>query len=212
MSSESSESSKPGEGQPQLKMRFRAFAGLAPVRLAPAYALATLAQRSLAEWIAVLNATGQLGAWDDRRAGAALAGERPVLAAGTYLILAAGRAVATACTIPPTPAESRSELGWVAVAPSHQGRGLGLQVCRAVLWYARRRGWPATTLNTNDWRLPAIRTYLKLGFEPEFTHASHRARWQAIRRQLGAGPPGGGLSAGAPSGPRRCAPGPPAAR
>ena len=203
-------SSEPGAGQPQLKMRFGAFAGLAPVRLAPAYALTTLAQRGAAEWIAVLNATGHLGAWDAHRAEAALAGERPVLAAGTYLILAAGRAVATACTIPPTPAESRSELGWVAVAPSHQGRGLGLQVCRAVLWYARRRGWPATMLYTDDWRLPAIKTYLKLGFEPELTHAGHRARWQAIRRQLDAGP--ARLSAGAPSEPRRCAPGPPAAR
>lgn len=175
---------------PQLKMCFRAFAGLAPVRLGPDYTLATLAQRGAAEWIAVLNATGKLGDWDERRAAAALAGDRPVLAAGTWLILAAGRAVATCCTIPPTPAEPRSELGWVAVAPSHQGRGLGLQACRAVLWYARRRGWPATMLYTDDWRLPAIRTYLKLGFQPELTDPGHGPRWQEIRRQLAAAPPG----------------------
>ena len=173
-------------------MQFRACATLAPVRLRPGYTLATLAQRGAADWIAVLNATGQLGTWDDRRTHAALTGERAVLAAATYLILCAQRAVATACTIPPAAAEPRSELGWVAVAPSHQGRGLGLQVCRAVLWYAHRRGWPATTLNTDDWRLPAIRTYLKLGFEPELTHDSHGARWQQIRRRLGAAPPGQG--------------------
>ena len=184
--------------EPQLKMRFADYAGLTPVRLGPEYTLATLAQRGAAEWIAVLNATGRLGAWDERRAAAALAGDRPVLAAGTYLVLAAGRAAATCCTIPPTPAEPRSELGWVAVAPRHQGRGLGLQVCRAVLWYARRRGWPATMLYTEDWRLPAIRTYLKLGFEPELTHASHAARWQAIRCRLAAAASGGG-SAPAPT-------------
>ena len=176
----------------QLKMQFRAFAALAPVRLPPGYTLARLAERDAAEWIAVLNATGKLGAWDDKRARESLTGERPVLTGGTYLVLHAERAVATACTVPPTPAEPRSELGWVAVDPGHQGRGLGLQVCSAVLWYARRRGWPATTLNTDDWRLPAIKTYLKLGFEPELTHDSHRARWQEIRRRLGAGPPAQG--------------------
>jgi mycothiol synthase len=165
-------------------MQFRAYAALAPVRLPPGYSLATLAQQDAEEWIAVLNATGQLGTWDDARAHTALTAERPVLAGGTYLILRGERAVATACTIAPTAAEPRSELGWVAVAPAHQGHGLGLQVCSAVLWYARREGWPATTLNTDDWRLPAIRTYLKLGFEPELTHDSHGARWREVRRRL----------------------------
>ena len=178
----------PNPGLPQLKMQFRAFAALAPVRLPPGYTLATLAQRDAAEWTAVLNATGKLGTWDDKRARESLTGKRPVLAAGSYLILSAAGAVATACTLPPTAAEPRSELGWVAVDPAHQGRGLGLQVCSAVLWYARRNGWPATTLNTDDWRLPAIKTYLKLGFEPELTHDSHRARWQEIRRRLAASP------------------------
>jgi ribosomal protein S18 acetylase RimI-like enzyme len=118
----------PKPGLPQLKMQFRAFAALAPVRLPPGYTLATLAQRDAAEWIAVLNATGKLGTWDDKRARESLTGKRPVLAAGSYLILSAAGAVATACTLPPTAAEPRSELGWVAVDPAHQGRGLGLQV------------------------------------------------------------------------------------
>ena len=166
-------------------MQFRSFASLRPVSLPPGYTLATLAERTAADWIAVLNATGSLGTWDEKRARERLTDQRPVLQAGTYLILHAEAAVATACTLPPTPAEPRAELGWVAVDPSHQGRGLGLQVCSAVLWYAKEHGYPATTLNTDDWRLAAIRTYLKLGFEPELTHDSHRARWQQIHHQLG---------------------------
>ena len=173
---------------PQLRMQFRAHAALAPVRLPSGYTLATLTQRDTADWIAVLAANAQLGTWDERRAHTLLTGERPVLAAGTYLVLCGGQAVATACTVPPTAAEPRSELGWVAVAPAHQGHGLGLQVCCAVLWYARREGWPATTLSTDDWRLPAIRTYLKLGFEPELTHDSHAARWQEVHQRLAAAP------------------------
>ena len=174
----------PSPRLPQLRMQFRAFAALEPVSLPPGYRLATLAERDASEWIAVLNATGQLGAWDRARAERCLNDPRLVLPEGTYLIMDDDRAVATACTVLPTPAEPRAELGWVAVDPGDQGRGLGLQVCRAVLWYARRRGWPAATLNTDDWRLPAIRTYLKFGFEPELTHDSHGARWREVRRRL----------------------------
>ena len=181
-------SETPERKLPQLRMQFRAYAALPPVRLPSGYTLATLAQRDTADWIAVLAANGQLGTWDERRAHTVLTGERPALAAGTYLVLCGEHAVATACTVPPTAVEPRSELGWVAVAPGHQGRGLGLQVCSAVLWYARREGWPATTLSTDDWRLPAIRTYLKLGFEPELTHHSHAARWQEVHQRLAAAP------------------------
>ena len=181
-------SETPERKLPQLRMQFRAYAALTPVRLPSGYTLATLPRRDTADWIAVLAANGQLGAWDERRAHTVLTGERPALAAGTYLVLCGEHAVATACTVPPTAVEPRSELGWVAVTPAHQGRGLGLQVCGAVLWYARREGWPATTLSTDDWRLPAIKTYLKLGFEPELTHGSHAARWQEVHQQLAAAP------------------------
>ena len=179
-------SETPERKLPQLRMQFRAYAALAPVRLPAGHTLATLPQRDTAEWIAVLAANGQLGTWDERHAHTVLTGERPVSAAGTYLVLCGETAVATACTVPPTAVEPRSELGWVAVTPAHQGRGLGRQVCSAVLWYARRQGWPATTLCTDDWRLPAINTYLKLGFEPELTHGSHAARWQEVHQRLAA--------------------------
>ena len=180
----SSEPAPDGNKPPQLKMQLRAFGALEPVNLPPGYTVATLAERDASEWIAVLNANGQLGAWDRERAARCFNDPRPVLPEGTALVMHGDRPVATACTVLPTPAEPRHELGWVAVDPAHQGQGLGLQVCAAVLWYARRRGWPASTLNTDDWRLPAIRTYLKLGFEPEITHDSHPARWQEVHRLL----------------------------
>ena len=168
-------------------MQFRAYASLQPVRLPPGYLLATLAERDAGEWAALLNANGELGAWDLARAERCLNDPRPVVPEGTCLVLHRDRAVATACTVLPTPAERRHELGWVAVHPDHRGRRLGLEVCRAALWYARRRGWPASILNTDDWRLPAINTYLKLGFVPELTHGSHPARWQEIHRTLSSG-------------------------
>ena len=43
-------------------------------------------------------------------------------------------------------------------------------------------------LSTDDWRLPAIRTYLELGFEPDYDEADgvSKARWAAVREKLAA--------------------------
>ena len=56
------------------------------------------------------------------------------------------------------------ELAKMAVAPSHQGRGLGDRLGRAVIDYARNAGAQLLFLETSS-RLPtAIRLYERLGF------------------------------------------------
>ena len=132
-----------------------------------------------------LNATGQLGEWDREKIREWLEGERHAIKEGTFFITFEGKPVATACTIPPPSTEGRSELGWVSVSPDHQSKGLGYQVCLAVLHFAKKMASPETFLNTDDWRLPAVKTYLNLGFEPEMTHESHPKRWQAVYERFG---------------------------
>jgi len=41
---------------------------------------------------------------------------------------------------------------------------------------------PRNSRTTQDFRLTAIKTYLRLGFEPEITEPDHRARWDELRR------------------------------
>jgi len=55
-------------------------------------------------------------------------------------------------------------LHWVAVNPSWQGQGLGYVVSLAVLHELARLGRSGASLKTDDHRLAAIKTYLKLGF------------------------------------------------
>ncbi|HOQ30035.1 MAG TPA: GNAT family N-acetyltransferase, partial [Armatimonadota bacterium] len=69
--------------------------------------------------------------------------------------------------------------------PAHQGHRLAFHVCLAVLRYMRDRGFQETYLLTDDFRLPAIKTYLRLGFEPEIADPSHPARWQRILSEIG---------------------------
>jgi GNAT superfamily N-acetyltransferase len=58
----------------------------------------------------------------------------------------------------------RYELAKMAVAPSHQGRGLGQRLGRAVIEWARDQGAVAVFLLTNSSLGSAIRLYERLGF------------------------------------------------
>ncbi|RYG24289.1 GNAT family N-acetyltransferase [bacterium] len=76
-------------------------------------------------------------------------------------------------------------LHWVGALPSEKGKGLGEIVSRRVLQEAVERGGSGVYLSTDDFRLPAIRTYLRLGFEPDLCDASHPERWAAVMASLG---------------------------
>jgi mycothiol synthase len=76
------------------------------------------------------------------------------------------------------------ELGWVAGHPDYPGVGLGMSVCGAVVKRLLGAGYQEIYLNTDDWRLPAIRTYLKLGFEPFLFLPDMAERWRVVCNQV----------------------------
>ncbi len=74
-----------------------------------------------------------------------------------------------------------AEIGWVAVAPEFRGRRLGEAVCAAAVARCRAAGYRRIYLKTDDFRLSALRLYLRMGFQPLETDADMAARWRAIR-------------------------------
>lgn len=80
--------------------------------------------------------------------------------------------------------ESIGYLHYVGVLPSETGVGLGLQVSLACLHKMASEGRTAVDLSTDDFRIPAIKTYLKLGFEPLLMHENQRDRWREIFAQM----------------------------
>ncbi len=72
----------------------------------------------------------------------------------------------------------------VAVKPDHRGHRLGHWLSLLTLHYFRDHGYTAAELLTDDWRLPAIHTYLRLGFRPLHLDDSHRDRWIQVFRRL----------------------------
>jgi len=47
-----------------------------------------------------------------------------------------------------------------------------------------QRGYERIYLLTDDWRLPAIATYLSLGWEPYIYDEQMRERWERVMAQL----------------------------
>lgn len=78
-----------------------------------------------------------------------------------------------------------SELGWLACDPDHAGRGLGLAASAAVTSRLMDAGYRNIQLFTEDHRLPAIKTYIKLGYIPSLYLEDMSDRWKLICEKLG---------------------------
>jgi mycothiol synthase len=115
-----------------------------------------------------------------------LAGERaPIPLAGVFFVTLEDHPVGTMCMfLHPGENGDIPEPGWVAVHPIHRGHGLGQQLWGATLGFIRDSDHNYAYLLTEDFRLPAIKMYLRLGFEPEMADPSHPERWEALRKIL----------------------------
>lgn len=76
-------------------------------------------------------------------------------------------------------------LGWLAGHPGHAGNGLGMAVSAAVVRRLLQAGYKNIYLNTEDWRLPALSIYLKLGWVPFLYMSDMEERWRAVCENLG---------------------------
>ncbi len=75
-------------------------------------------------------------------------------------------------------------VGWVAASAAHSGRGLGRAVCSAAVARLIEAGFRCIYLQTDDWRLPAIRTYLRMGFVPFLFAPDMAERWRVACEQV----------------------------
>ena len=77
------------------------------------------------------------------------------------------------------------ELGWLAAHPDHSGRGLGLALSACVVRRFVAAGYRLIHLHTEEFRLAAIKTYLKLGFEPWTGGPDSETQWERVLDRLG---------------------------
>ena len=67
---------------------------------------------------------------------------------------------------------------WVATRPDHQGKKLGSIATIAALHEFVNHGFTVSILETDSFRVPAIVSYLRLGYRPTAVDDSHESRWE----------------------------------
>jgi GNAT superfamily N-acetyltransferase len=173
-------------GQGQLRMRYE-YGGV-PVVLEPLpepFRIVGYSAGMLESWAAFLSRTGEFGSIPPSNIESEVL--HSMVPDGAAFVLVDNEIVgaAAACVIPSH--APWSTLMYVMVAPEHRGKGIGGAVVKVALSAAHRAGFPGMILHTDDHRLPAIRSYLRLGFVPdEMSDAQMKSRWEQVLRRISA--------------------------
>ena len=176
----------------QLRMRRPALEDLPELGTPAGYALRTFREGDEAAWGAIMEAPEGIDTgWTVEKVRASMMTRPQFEAEGLFFVTCDAeedRPVASAAAWR-VPAEERftGYVHMVAALPEHRGKGLGRLATLATLHYMRQHGFRDVLLETDDFRGPAVRTYLGLGFVPVYLEdpaSDHVARWSALFTQL----------------------------
>lgn len=107
-----------------------------------------------------------------------------VPAESLFIVWHGEKPVGTACGYL-TPEAGKGTLHMVSVLASESGHGLGMLVCaKAIEWLIGQKT-PVIDLTTDDFRLPAVMSYLRLGYLPVIDDEEMLTRWRNVFAQLG---------------------------
>ena len=170
---------------PQLAMVRDHLEDLPDVIVPEGYALRTYRPGDEAAWCAIME--GNVGRnWTVERCRKDLIDDPRFHPESLFFVTCDGEPVASACAWRKSVEDRNSgTIHMVAALESHRGKGLGHLLNAAVLHRLRDLGYEQCTLATDEWRVPAIKSYLAAGLRPDHTHESHPERWKAVFAQLG---------------------------
>ena len=170
------------ECKPQLWMVRPDLDGLPELELPEGYRLATYGPGSDADWSRII--TGSFA--QEHSFEKTMASDDAFEPGRVFFMLRGDDAAATASAwYDPGLMPDAGTLHYVGVLPGHQGKRLGYWVSLAAMHRMVEEGRSRARLQTDDWRLAAIKTYLNLGFGPWLVHENQRERWPAVFERLG---------------------------
>lgn len=167
---------------PQLFMRRKDLHTLPSIELAPNYTLRHFIPGDEVVWERIIEDSFQWKAsFDDSIRSNDFFKDENVI-----FICYDNIAVATATAIyNPEYGVNTGYVHMVGVHSSQKRKGLGFLISLAVLHHMLKEGRQDAVLQTDDFRIPAIKTYLNLGFVPEIIHENQEQRWADIYKELG---------------------------
>lgn len=171
-----------GPALPQLQMRLDSFENLPDLSLPEGIDLTTATSSNALAFAGLMALSYEDSTWTSERIHKEFLENKMVPV--SFLLYRGDELLATASAANHSHHPGLGYVHYVAAKPGSGVSGLGLQATLAVLHEFRGWGLNSSLLETDDFRLPAIVTYLKLGFVPVFSHESHEARWEALKPQL----------------------------
>jgi mycothiol synthase len=176
---------------PQLCMKRHDLENLPEIVLPPGYTLRTSQAGDSIHWATILQETFGGEEWDEARFERELIRHPAYRPDRIFFVCAPdGRPCATASAYRKASwGENTGYVHFVATRPSHSRKRLGYMASLATLHKFRADGCRDAMLETDDFRTPAIKTYLRLGFRPLVVHESQLARWEAVFAKLGIATP-----------------------
>lgn len=91
-----------------------------------------------------------------------------------------GRPVATSCII----CNKETKEGYIHMVgskPEIRGKRFGTFMNSYVIALMKKEGMETAHLTTDDWRIPAIKSYLRADFVPDESTDDYKERWKKIR-------------------------------
>jgi len=177
---------KPAEpSSPQLEMLRNNLDNLPEIEVPDGYALRTYRPGDEDAWCSIME--GNVGReWTPDKCRVKLTEDPRFSPESLFFATHEGKPVASACAWTKLADESvTGEVHMVAALENHRGKRLGHLVNCAVLHRLKELGFLKAHLLSDDWRIPAIKSYLTAGFDPLNTHESHPKRWEKIFDHLG---------------------------
>ena len=101
-----------------------------------------------------------------------------------FFILENGKAVATT-TVICNYEKKEGHIHMVACHECARGKGYGTLLNRIAEFTLKSEGMKTAHLTTDDWRIPAIKSYLRIGFTPDLSTEDFKTRWANIYKQIG---------------------------
>ena len=176
----------------QLRMRRPSLDGLPDLDVPVGYGLRTFQEGDERAWGEIMESPEGIGKeWTVEKVRTSMMEKPQFEAAGLFFATSDAednRPVASAAAWrQPTTGEKTGYVHMVCALPEHRGRGLGRLVTLATLQYMRDRGDENVVLQTDDFRIPAIKSYLSLGFVPVYEDdpaSDHVARWSEVFKRM----------------------------
>ena len=152
------------------------------VSLPEGYCLREASREDEGSLLSILASAFPEFGWDSEKLDNQILGHEHVF--GAYLLEKDGKGVGTVSGIIWPAEPSQGYVHWLGVHEDSLGQGLGLKIMLLLLHEFARRGLKSAILDTDDGRLPAIATYIKLGFEPLIVEEGQEERWRGVRAAL----------------------------